>query len=227
MLAAVRRVVLLGVLSLLVLAACGGGSKTNGEEKKSAAQVVADAQAAAKSATIVHVVGGGVDAGQPLKLDLWIGDGKGKGTLNEGGFAFNLVRMGNDVYVKAGAPFWKRFGNAAAASLLHDRWVKIPTTVSQVQSIIGIADKTKFFSSILAQHGKIENKGETTLQGQKVVEIRDTTRGGSLFVAAQGTPYPVALQGGKNQGDVAFSDWNADEPIVAPKGAVDISSLGG
>ena len=229
MLAEMRRVVIGVSLIVLVLgpAGCGGGTKTNGEEKKSAEQVVADAQAAAKSATIVHVVGGGTDNGQPLKLDLWIGDGKGKGHLSEGGFAFDLVRIGDTVYVKAGAAFWKKFGNAAAATLLHDRWVKIPTTIAQVKSIVGLADKTQLFASILGQHGKIENKGIADYQGAKVVEIRDTTQGGSLYVAGTGTAYPVAVKGGKNQGDIAFSDWNAKEAIVAPKGAVDLSSFGG
>jgi len=228
MLAAVRRLALLGLVALLGLAACGGGKKTNGEESKSAAQVVADAQAAAKSASIVHVVGGGVDNGQPIKLNLWIGDGKGKGHLEEGGLSFDLVRIGETVYVKGGAAFWKRFGGAAAAALLHDKWVKAPTTQAQVQQITGLVDKTLFFSSILGQHGKIENRGIVDYKGRQVVEIRDTTQGGSLYVASEGTAYPVAVKGGKNQGDVDFTDWNAtDEPIVAPKNAVDLSALGG
>jgi hypothetical protein len=229
MLASMRRAVVVGSLLALVLtvAGCGGGKKTNGEDKKSAAQVVADAKAAAKSASIVHVVGGGTDNGQPLKLDLWVGDGKGKGHLEEGGLSFDIVRVANTVYVKGSAAFWKRFGGAAAAALLHDKWVKVPTTQAQVKSIVGVTDKTLFLESILGQHGKIENKGIVDYQGQKVVEIRDTTQGGSLYVASQGTAYPVALKGGKNQGDIAFSDWNANESVVAPKNAVDLSALGG
>jgi len=37
----------------------------------------------------------------------------------------------------------------------------------------------------------------------------------------------VAVKGGKNQGDIDFSDWNASETVVAPKNAVDLSALGG
>jgi len=222
-----RRLALVGLLAVLALAACGGGKKTNGEEKKTAAQVVADAQAAAKGASIVHVVGGGVDNGQPIKLDLWVGDGKGKGRLAEGGVSFDIVRIGKTVYVKGSAAFWKRFGGAAAAALLHDKWVKVPTTQAQVQSIIGLTDKSLFLTSILGQHGKIENKGLVDYQDQQVVEIRDTTQGGSLYVASQGTAYPVAVKGGKNQGDITFTGWNAAEAVVAPKGAVDLSALGG
>lgn len=215
------------MLLVVVVAGCGGGKKTNGEETKSAAQVVADAQAAAKSASIVHVVGGGVDNGRPIKLDLWVGDGKGKGHLEEGGLSFDIVRVGDTVYVKGGAAFWKRFGGAAAAALLHDKWVKAPTTQAQVKQITGLVDKTLFLASILGQHGKIENKGIVDYQGQKVVEIRDTTQGGSLYVASEGTAYPVAVKGGKNQGDIAFTDWNASVSVTAPKNSVDLSALGG
>jgi hypothetical protein len=227
MLAEMRRAVIVASLAVLALAGCGSGSKTNGEEKKTAEQVVADAQAAAKSASIVHVVGSGTDNGQPLKLDLWVGDGKGKGHLEEGGLAFDIVRVGNTVYVKGSAAFWKQFGGDAAAALLHDRWVKAPTTRDQVKSIVGLTDKSQFFSSILGQHGKIENKGIVDYQDAKVVEVRDTTQGGSLYVASTGTAYPVAVKGGKNQGDIAFSGWNADVAVVAPKNAVDLSSFGG
>jgi hypothetical protein len=224
-----RRVVIVASLAVpaLLIAGCGGGKKTNGEETKTAAQVVADAQAAAKSASIVHVVGGGTDNGRPIKLDLWVGDGRGKGHLEENGLSFDLVRIGKAVYVKAGAAFWKQFAGAAAAALLHDRWVKVPTSQTQVQSIIGLTDKSVFLSSILGQHGKIENKGLTDYHGQTVVEIRDTTQNGSLYVASEGTAFPVALKGGKNQGDISFTDWNASETVVAPKGAVDLSALGG
>lgn len=161
MLAEMRRAVIVASFAVLVLgiAGCGGGKKTNGEEKKSAAQVVADAQAAVKSASIVHVVGGGSDNGRPIKLDLWVGDGKGKGQLEENGLSIDLVRVAKAVYVKAGAAFWKQFAGAAAAALLHDRWVKVPTSPTQVQSIIGLTDKNVFLSSILGHHGKIENKG--------------------------------------------------------------------
>jgi len=153
--------------------------------------------------------------------------GKGKGHLEEGGLSFQIVRIGDTVYVKGGAAFWKRFGGAAAAALLHDKWVKAPTTQAQVQQITGLVDKTLFFSSILGQHGKIENRGIVDYKGRQVVEIRDTTQGGSLYVASEGTAYPVAVKGGKNQGDIDFSDWNASETVVAPKNAVDLSALGG
>jgi hypothetical protein len=37
---------------------------------------------------------------------------------------------------------------------------------------------------------------------------------------------PIALRGGKDQGQLTFSDWGADATVTAPAGAVDLSQLG-
>jgi hypothetical protein len=61
------------------------------------------------------------------------------------------------------------------------------------------------------------------------VAIRDKTRGGILYVAATGTPYPVAIVRSQtaNNGAVVFDDWNAPIGVTAPKNAVDLSKLSG
>ena len=59
-----------------------------------------------------------------------------------------------------------------------------------------------------------------------MVAIEDTTKGGTLYVAARGAPYPVAIVGGKGRGAIAFDRWNESASIEAPKGAIDMSALG-
>jgi len=194
--------------------------------EKPAGQVIADAKSAALDAELVHVTGRGTDNGAPLKIDLWIGNGKGKGHLEEDGLDFDVVRIGDTAYIKGGSAFLTKFAGAGAAALLHDTWLKAPATTGRLAALASLTDKQQFFKGVLGQHGKVENKGETDYKGQKAVEIRDATQGGSLFVAATGTPYPVALAGGGQQGDILFSDWNGSETIEAPKDAVDLSSLG-
>ena len=224
--AAMARRLALTLLVVIAVAGCGGGAKSNGEAKKTAEQVIADAQSAAVDATLVHVVGQGTDNGSPLKLDLWVGNGKGKGHLEEAGLGFDVIRIGDVVYIKGGSAFLTKFAGAGAAALLHDKWLKGSATTGQLASLASLTDKKQFFDGVLGQHGKVENRGETDYHGTKAVEIRDTTQGGSLFVAATGTPYPVALEGGKQQGNITFGEWNSSETIEAPKGAVDLSSLG-
>ena len=210
----------------MALAGCGGSS-SNGESKKTADQVVADAQKAALAASSVHVKGTITDNGTPLKIDLTIIKGKGgKGTLSETGLTFELVRIGGTAYIKGSDAFLRKFAGAGAAALFHDKWLKGSASSGQLASLTPLTDADKLIKAALGQHGKLANKGETDYQGQKVVEIDDTTQGGRLYVAAKGDPLPVALRGSKQQGSVAFDDWNAEATVEAPKGAVDLSQLG-
>jgi hypothetical protein len=221
-----RRTVFLGLVLAAVLAGCGGGSSSNGEAKKTADQVVADARRAALGAKVVHVTGAGVDNGQKLGLDLWLGHNRGKGHLTQAGAGFDVIRIGDTIYVKGSDAFLRKFAGAQAATLLHGRWLKGSATGGQLAAVAPLTDLEQFFEGTLGQHGRLVNKGETEFKGDKVVEIRDTTQGGSLYVAATGTPYPVALAGGKNQGDVSFGDWGSDVTIEAPQGAIDLGALG-
>jgi hypothetical protein len=214
---------------VLVAAACGGGSSSNGEAKKPAEQVVADARKAATAATSVHMTGRITDEGKPLTLDLVLVKGRGgKGTMTENGLRFALVRIGDDAYVRGSDAFLRAFGgSAAAAQLLHGRWLKGSATSGALAALTPLTDPEQLFKGALGNHGKLVNRGETELNGQKVVEIDDTTQGGRLYVAAEGGPLPVALRGGKGQGRLAFGDWNADATVTAPEGAVDLSQLSG
>jgi len=219
-----RRAVV-AVLAVVTLAGCGGSS--NGEAKKPAGQVVADARRAADAAPTVHVTGTGVDDGTPLRLDLWLANGRGKGRVEENGAAFEVVRIGGTLYVRGSLAFLKRVAGAAAAARLHDRWLEASATKGALAALAPLTDRRRFVEASLGRHGRLENEGVTEKDGQKTVRIADATQGGALYVAAHGTPYPVALAGGAKRGDIAFSGWNARARIAAPKGAIELSKLGG
>ena len=89
-------------------------------------------------------------------------------------------------------------------------------------------NEKSLFKSLSTSHGKLANHGEKTYKGQSAVAIVDTTKGGTLYVAASGTPYPVALvKTGKSAGSIEFSDWNQPVTLTAPTGALDLSKFGG
>jgi hypothetical protein len=219
----------IGVLALVLLGAgCGGGATSNGEAKKPAEQVVTDAQKAALDASAVHVSGSVVSSGQPLTLDLQLTKGKGgKGTITEGKLSFELVRVGSKAYIRGSDAFLRQVAGTAAAQLLHGRWLEGPATTGELASLAPLTDLEKLFAAALGSHGKLKNEGQTTYKGQKAVAIEDTTQGGTLYVAATGTPYPIAIEGGHHKGAISFTDWNKSVAISAPKGAVDLSKLGG
>jgi hypothetical protein len=222
-----RRVGISLVLLATLLAGCGGGSSSNGEAKKSAADVVADAKQAALAAESVHVAGAITDNGAPLSLDLQLLTGVGaKGTMSENHLPFDLIRVGDSAYIKGSDAFLKKFAGAGGQALLHGKWLKGSATTGDLAAITPLTDVRKLFNASLGSHGTLKNRGETTHDGKKVVAIEDTTRGGTLYVAATGTPYPVAISETKGRGELRFDKWNESVSVKAPKGAVDMSKLG-
>lgn len=220
------------VFAGLVLSGCGGHGKSassNGEASKSADTVLADAKAAADGASSAHVSGSISSAGTPITIDLSMGGDKAKGSMSTSGLEFDLVRIGEIAYIKGSDDFYKHFAGAAVAQLLHGKWLKASIVSGRYASLAPLTSISVLFGKVASNHGKLANEGSKTFNGQKVVEIRDRSDNSKLYVAATGKPYPVAIVGGKkNQsGTINFDDWNKSLSVSAPKGAIDISKLGG
>jgi hypothetical protein len=192
--------------------------------------VLADAQAAATSASSAHVSGNLTSNGTPITLDLTTARGKGaKGSMSTNGLTFDIVRIGDTVYIRGSDAFYKHFAGAAVAQLLHGKWLKAPATSGRLKSLAPLTSLGALFTGISAQHGKLANDGKTTYKGTNVVAIRDTSDGSKLYVAATGKPYPVAIVSGKKgeTGAIMFGDWNQHVSLSAPSNAIDISTFGG
>ena len=218
------------VLSVAVLAGCGGSKSTsNGVASKSADQIVAAAKAAASSATSVHAYGSGSDNGVPLVINLHIVAGKGgKGSLSEHGLSFQLVRIGSTAYIKGSSAFYKRFAGAAAAQLLQGKWLKASATSGQLAALTPLTDLSKFFDTALANHGKLAKSETKTVHGVEVIGVKDTTKGGVLYVATSGKAYPIEVtKTGASGGTLTFDQWNQPVALSPPPNAVDISKLKG
>jgi hypothetical protein len=215
----------------LITTACGSSSSssstaTNGEASKTATQILSDTRAAAKSASSVHVVINGLPGTvSSATLDLSRNTGA-TGTLTFKGQPVNLVIVDNQTYFKGSAGFWTAAtGSSASAKLFADKWLKIPsaTAASSVSSITSLTDMNTFFTGLLAASGKLTNAGATTFNGQPAVELK-SSKGGSLFVATTGQPYPIGLKQGSAQGNGqgTFTNWNVPVTVTAPAGAVSL-----
>jgi hypothetical protein len=220
------------VLAGLLVAGCGGHGKSassNSEASKSANSVLADATAAADSATSAHVSGSISSGGTPITIDLTMGKGKAKGSMSTSGLEFDLIRVGDTAYIQGSDDFYKHFAGAAVAQLLHGKWLKASIVSGRYASLAPLTSISDLFGKVASNHGKLTNAGAKTYNGQKVVEIRDKSDNSKLYVAATGKPYPMAIVGGKkNQsGTISFDNWNKSFSVSAPKGAIDISKLGG
>ena len=228
-----RALVLTLVLTALLVAGCGSSGKpgkSNGEESKPAARVLADAKAAATSASSAHVSGSIRSEGTPITLDLSTVRGKGaKGSMSTSGLKFDLVRIGDTLYIRGSDEFLKHFAGGDVAQLLHDKWLKASATQGRLKSLAPLTSLGALFEGVSAHHGKLVNDGKKTYKGEEVVVVRDTSDNSKLYVAATGKPYPVAIVGAKKgeSGTITFGDWNKSVSLTAPDGAIDISQFGG
>ena len=219
------------VAAVALLAGCGSsGPKSNGVADKTPNQILAAAEVAALQAAGVHVSGKIAQNGTPLTLNLHLVKGKGgKGHMSENGTGFDIIRVGDKAFVRGSNAFYTRFAGAKAAKLLEGKWLVSSAGSGKFAPLTPLTDQVKFFQGSLGAHGKLTKGAVTTVNGQKVIALTDGNGGGTLYVATTGQPYPIQLvsPGNGAEGKITFDQWGTIVPIVAPKGAIDISKLTG
>ena len=124
------------------LTACGGDPDegTNGVGKLSAPEIENKARAAADGAGAVRLSGTLVSKGGSYKIDMKLKGSGGTGTVTSQKSTFGLLRVGEDLFLKAGAGFWKRTesgGASTAAGKLDDKYVKVPSRRPRLSSCAG------------------------------------------------------------------------------------------
>ena len=220
-------------LVLATAAGCGGSSSggssggANGIASKTPAEILAAAKAAADGASTVHVAGSVVNAGTSIALDMDLLAGKGgRGRLAEDGLSFELIEVGSHVYITGSPAFYRHFAGPAAAQLLQGKWLKASATSGSFASLSSLTDMRKLLDSTLSSHGSLTRGATSTIAGQRVIAVRDRTHGGTLYVAATGTPYPIEIaKGGGGGGRILFTRWNAPVTVRAPANSVDLGQL--
>lgn len=222
------------LLALVFAAGCGGGGGGGNDQSsdlasKPANEVVKDAVNAAEAASSVHISGQVAESGEKIGLDLTLVRGKGAtGSATLRGAKVDVVLIGKAGYLRAGSDFWKQVPHASfVAPILADKWLKIPA--NKFGAFSGdVANEKKLFDQ-LNIHGELTNQGAATFKGESVVAIYDPKQHTKLYVAASGTPYPAGIVKAEkpDAGTLSFDDWNKSVTLTAPKGALDLSQLGG
>jgi hypothetical protein len=215
-------------LVLALLGGCGSSSSSgNGAASKSPSQIVAAAKAAAAGAASAHVSGSIVDEGKPISLDMELVSGKGgRGRITLEGLSISLIQVGKSVYINGSSAFYSHVAGAAAARLLQGKWLKAPASGGNFASLASLTNLAKLIDTTLASHGKLAAAGTKTINGQKAVGVRDTSKGGTLYVAATGAAYPIEIvKSGASGGTISFDRWNQPVTLSAPAGAVDLNRL--
>ncbi|MEV5354009.1 hypothetical protein [Streptomyces sp. NPDC052693] len=211
-----------------VLTGCGEedpNEGTNGVGRLPAAKIQSKTRAAAENAGAVRVHGSVVSGGRTYALDMRLKDDGGDGSVTTKGTTFELLRVGEELFVKAGADFWSHGGDqgegaadAAAASKLDGKFVKVPQGDPSYKKFSGFTDKALLLDGLLTLHGTLATDGHDEQAGVRTIRITgDKGSGGTLEVSLEGKPYPLRLERAGGAGTLTFSAWGEDFALREPE----------
>ncbi|MEV7616084.1 hypothetical protein [Streptomyces sp. NPDC089799] len=187
---------------------------TNGVGKLSAEQIEDKARAAAEAADSVRLSGTVVSGGKSFTLDMRLKSDGGSGEVKSKDNTFQLLRLGEELYLKADAAFW---GQSEAAGKLGDKFVKVPEGDPSYKQLRGFTDMDVLLDGLLGLHGKLAKGSYTTVGHTKSVMVTaDKGAGGRLTVSLEGTPYPLRMERAGGAGTVELADWGTRFQIEAP-----------
>ncbi|WP_086704614.1 hypothetical protein, partial [Streptomyces tricolor] len=174
---------------------------------------------AADAASAVRLSGTVVTSGRTYRLDMQLKDDGGTGSVTSQGETFKLLRVGRELYLKAGADFWNHAdGSDGATGKLDGKYVKVPQGDPSYKKFSGFTDKDVLLEGLLTLHGTLATDGHHTDQsGTRTIRVTgDDGSGGTLDVSLQGTPYPLRLVRAGHAGTLRFSDWGKDFTVEEP-----------
>lgn len=189
---------------------------TNGVGKLSADQIEDKAKTAVTGARSVHLSGTLVSGGKSFTLDMRLGADGGSGEVkSQDDSTFQLLRVGEQLYLKAGSAFW---GQSEAAGKLGDKFVKVPEGDPSYKQFRGFTDMHVMLDGLLGLDGKLTKVEDYIKVGHtRAVQVSaDKGKGGKLSVSLEGTPYPLLMERAGGAGRVVLAEWGEPVELTAP-----------
>ncbi|WEH39824.1 hypothetical protein OG233_10175 [Streptomyces sp. NBC_01218] len=217
----------LGAGLALGLTGCSGedpDAGTNGLGKLPATEIDTRARAAADAAGAVHLAGTLISKDGSYTLDMRLNADGGTGSVTSEESTFAVLRVGDDLYLKADAAFWSaeqdgkgEDDDAEAAKKLDGKYVKVPEDDPTYKRLRGFTEKDTLLDGLLTLHGTVNKGDRDTITGVPTIQILGGKgEGGTLDVALRGEPYPVRVARGGGGGTVTLADWGRSFDLAAP-----------
>ncbi|MEU8817559.1 hypothetical protein [Actinoplanes sp. NPDC048796] len=190
-------------------------------------QILKKAQAALKSAKSYHVAGTMVDEGEKISLDLKIAGTDTVGFLQMKGGKIELLSVGKQKFFRPNPGFWtQQLGNdgKAVAKLVGTRWVKIDPSDKDTAAMFEITN----MAETLTADGPVKKTTTKVIDGKKAQGLTDSVDGsnGTLYVATEGEPYPLRLEGPKPaDGSLNFTEFGKTFTEIKAPAAADVFDM--
>ncbi|WP_439678584.1 hypothetical protein [Embleya sp. MST-111070] len=215
------------------------GSAEDDNSKLDDATLRTKVQASASATKTVHTVGTVHGRNGETRLDLRV-DNVTKnysGTLTASGRTVEVMRLGPDMYLKAGADFWTKDAKVSdpnVVALLQDKHVKLKADDPRFKDITAIANLGDIKSTVSDWGPTVQRRPEADVNGKRMVVFADTDpQDGEtlLYVPAKGDPAPVRMEN-KSPTDGGTIDWSEhNKPVTVtapgPETTVNLPTLTG
>jgi hypothetical protein len=217
-----------GALALLAvtLGACAAEEDpdegTNGVGRLAPEEIEERALAAARGASAVRVSGTVTGDGQTYRLDVRLGEDGCVGEVSTEGMTFELLRLGEDLYIQADEAFWESGGipeelESDPAEKLDGKYVRVAPEDPAYEQLAGFTEMDVLLDGLLALEGERQTGDRGEVADVRTIRVTAAGgRGGSMDVALVGEPYPLRVQRGGGAGELLMDDWDQDFELHAP-----------
>ncbi|GCE01491.1 lipoprotein [Embleya hyalina] len=213
----------IALLTACVLAGTACSKADTGLGSESADAITGKAKAAAAGAGAVHVQGVWKIQTQQFRIDLRLKRDGGVGTVVTADSTIELLRIGQDLYVRGDARLYQgRDGRGGAdveqsAQALRDKFVKVPASDPSYARLSGFTRMQDMITDLIRLNGKLKKDGREKVRGVETLKVvADRGRGGELRVALNGTPYPLKYIPSPSGGALELFEYDQDFPLVLP-----------
>jgi hypothetical protein len=226
------------VVAVLLVAGCSGGGSpaatTGGSSPASvsasagpppdAAALPKQVKTAMKNATSFHIAAVVTQGGSKVSVNMSMTrSGDMSGTMSVNKRPVNVLVTQGHAYLKVTSGLLKSQNlPTAACTLICGKYLKVPA--SQAKSMLNGMDMSSFLGQVSVP--QLSYVRTVTVDGQPAWQMR-ASDGSTVYVAAQGPPYPLRLTKGPSRAD--FTQWNSVTIPPPPPASqvVDLSQLTG
>ncbi|RII15069.1 hypothetical protein DSC45_19430 [Streptomyces sp. YIM 130001] len=233
-----RRAPLVAAGATLCAAALLGGTaglayaQDNGIADMDAGQIAEKSREAVRGAQSLHLsmtMDGATETDDPKSVDLAVDRGGNcAGTVGFAGSGgnFEIVKRGDDIWLKPDSAWWRaNFGADAAdeTAQFEGKYLQGTTADDELADAADLCDLSEFRDTVDEALGadSLRKGGETTVDGSKAIELTGSDDGDdvTVAVATDGKPYPLQLTRSGDEAEQATYDFDQPVPTNTPPAA--------